>query len=294
MRYRVRHVTTYTYQNPVSLCQNQARLSPRVFDRQRCDSTRLTIDPEPTAVHLWTDYFGNTVHFFAVEVPHQQLTITAESTVSVHAPAIPPLSSTVPWERARDQIGQAVDNAELAASAFTFESPCIQFIEQARDYARPSFTPERPLLEATFELTSRICRDFQYDPAATAVNTPTDEILRTRRGVCQDFAHLQITCLRSLGLAARYVSGYLLTEPPPGQPKLVGADASHAWVSVFAPGHGWFDFDPTNNQMPELKHVTLGWGRDYSDTCPIKGVFLGGGEHRMTVSVDVAPTTDND
>ncbi len=156
------------------------------------------------------------------------------------------------------------------------------------------FAPGRPLLEAVLDLTGRIFREFKYDPTASCVNTPTEETLRKRRGVCQDFAHLEITCLRSLGLAARYVSGYLLTDPPPGQQKLVGADASHAWLSVFCPQQNcWFDLDPTNNQIPQIRHVTLAWGRDYGDVCPIKGVFLGGGDHRMYVSVDVAPTPEN-
>ena len=180
------------------------------------------------------------------------------------------------------------------APQFTFESPLIRFIDEARDYALRSFAPGRPLLEAALDLTARIFREFKYDPTASCVNTPTEEILRKRRGVCQDFAHLEITCLRSLGLAARYVSGYLLTDPPAGQPKLVGADASHAWLSIYCPQQNcWFDLDPTNNQIPQVRHVTLAWGRDYSDVCPINGIFLGGGDHRMYVSVDVAPTPDN-
>ena len=166
-------------------------------------------------------------------------------------------------------------------------------LPEARDSALKSFTPNRPILDAALELNGRIYGDFKYDLTATSLNTPTSELFRTRRGLCQDFAHLLITCLRSLGLAARYVSGYLLTTPPPGQPKLVGSDASHAWVSVFCPGKGWVDLDPTNNQIPQLGHITLGWGRDYSDVSPVKGVFLGGGDHRMCVSVDVAPA-END
>jgi transglutaminase-like putative cysteine protease len=290
VKYRVRHITSYTYPEPVSLCQNQARLSPRVFARQQCESTRLTVQPEPKAMHAWTDYFGNTANFFAVEVPHDELTVTAESVVTVAAAQVPEPSATPPWEQARDATASTLVDK---AVQFTFESPCVRFIPEARDYARPSFPSGRPFLEAVLDLTARIWKEFKYDPTATCVNTPTEEVLRNRRGVCQDFAHLQITCLRSLGLAARYVSGYLLTDPPPGQPKLVGADASHAWVSVYCPQLGWFDFDPTNNQIPQLRHVTLAWGRDYSDVCPIQGVFLGGGDHRMCVSVDVAPVSAN-
>ena len=241
-------------------------------------------------MHAWVDYFGNTAHYFAVEVPHEELTVTAESVVTVGAPQVPAPSTTPPWEQARDATAKALDDK---AAEFTFESPCIRFIDEATDYARPSFPPGRPLLDAVLDLTARIWREFKFDATATCVNTPTEEILRNRRGVCQDFAHLHITCLRSLGLAARYVSGYLMTDPPPGRPKLVGADASHAWVSVYCPQLGWFDFDPTNNQMPQLGHVTLAWGRDYSDVCPIQGVFLGSGDHRMYVSVDMAPTAEN-
>jgi transglutaminase-like putative cysteine protease len=161
-----------------------------------------------------------------------------------------------------------------------------------RQLAEPSFTPGRPWLEAVLDLTKRIYTEFKYDPAATNVNTALDTVLRIKRGVCQDFAHLQIGCLRSMGLPARYVSGYLLTAPPPGQPKLVGSDASHAWTAAFSPEAGWIDFDPTNNIIPGIGHVTLAWGRDYGDVCPIKGVLVGGGQHRMRVAVDVAPLPD--
>ncbi len=291
MKYRVRHITNYSYRDLVPLCQNQAHLLPRVFDRQQCESTRVTVQPEPTAMKSWVDYFGNSALHFAVEVPHDELTVTAESIVTVTPPRLPAPSATPPWEQVRDATKTSLDDKSVQ---FTFASPLIRLIDEARDYARPSFSPGRPLLEAALDLTGRIFREFKYDPEATCVNTPTEEVFRLRRGVCQDFAHLEITCLRSMGLAARYVSGYLLTEPPPGQTKLVGADASHAWLAVYCPQlRTWFDLDPTNNQMPQLRHVTLAWGRDYSDVCPIKGVFLGGGEHRMYVSVDVAPTGDN-
>jgi transglutaminase-like putative cysteine protease len=273
VKYRVRHITNYEYHDAVPLCQNQAHLSPRVFERQQCQSTHVTVQPEPTAMHPWVDYFGNSALHFAVEVPHDELTVTAESIVTVTPPRLPAPATTAPWEQVRDATKSSFGDK---AVQFTFESPLIRFFNEARDYARPSFTPGRPILEAALDLTSRIFREFKYDPSATCVNTPTEDVLR------------------ALGLAARYVSGYLLTEPPPGQTKLVGADASHAWVSVYSPQQrAWFDLDPTNNQMPQLRHVTLAWGRDYSDVCPIKGVFLGGGDHRMYVSVDVAPTTDN-
>ncbi|MGE3315544.1 MAG: transglutaminase N-terminal domain-containing protein [Planctomycetaceae bacterium] len=289
MKYAVRHITGYSYDDPVSLCENQAHLTPRAFARQKCEMTTVTVQPEPAAIRSWTDYFGNAATYFSVEVPHDELTVTAESIVDVTPPALVSAIETPAWEEARDAIATLLDESLFRAAQFTFESPLIRMIPEATDYARVSFPAGRPLLEAAMDLTKRIYKDFKYDPAATCVNTPTEELFRKGRGVCQDFAHLQITCLRSLGLAARYVSGYLLTDPPPGQPKLVGSDASHAWVSVYCPGHDWVDFDPTNKQMPEDRHITLAWGRDYSDVCPIKGVFLGGGEHRMYISVDVTP-----
>jgi transglutaminase-like putative cysteine protease len=291
VKYRVRHITCYSYHGLVPLCQNQAYLSPRVFDRQQCELSKVTVQPEPIETHAWTDYFGNSALYFAVDVPHDELTVTAESIVKVTAPKLPAPAATPPWEQVRDATAKSLRDK---AAQFTFESPLVRFIDEAYDYALPSFAPGRPLLEAVLDLTGRIFREFKYDPTASCVNTPTEETLRKRRGVCQDFAHLEITCLRSLGLAARYVSGYLLTDPPLGQQKLVGADASHAWLSVFCPQlNCWFDLDPTNNQIPQVRHVTLAWGRDYSDVCPIKGVFLGGGDHRMYVSVDVAPTPEN-
>jgi len=291
-RYRVRHMTNYSYQEPVSLCQNQAHLTPRITSWQKCEAATLTIEPQTTALHSWSDYFGNTGHYFSLEVPHDELTVTAESVVSVSPRMVPEPSKTLPWEEARRAIASIPDDDNFGACQFTYESPFIRMLPEARSRALKSFTPYRPLLEASLELTRRIFKDFKYDLAATSLYTPTSELFRTRRGLCQDFAHLQITCLRSLGLAARYVSGYLLTHPPPGQPKLVGSDASHAWLSVFCPSHGWVDLDPTNNQVPQVEHITLAWGRDYGDVSPIKGVFLGGGDHRMCVSVDVAPAED--
>ena len=328
MRYQVTHKTTYAYSEPVMLCQNQVHLRPRSFSRsapaakqdfdaaahvpenpdsasihsehdrvaldsdaghQICESTKLTVSPVPTSRQNWTDYFGNEVTFFSIEENHTELAVTASSVVRVQAAECPPLDSTPPWEVVRGLLSQGRHPELLAASQFIFDSPHVIRSREAAEYAAPSFPAGRPLLEAVMHLTSRIYSEFKYDSQATCVHTSTDEVLKDRRGVCQDFAHLQITCLRSLGLSARYVSGYLLTDPPPGQPKLVGADASHAWLSVFCPQYGWFDFDPTNNQIPGLRHVTVAWGRDYSDVRPIQGVFLGGGQHSMSVSVDVVP-----
>ena len=287
MRYQVAHTTAYEYSEMVPLCHNQARLTPRECGRQHCLQHALAIDPKPGVRREWTDVFGNTVTYFAQEQLHNRLNVTSNAVIEVEEPEQIPLDQTAPWEAVRDQVAAAGDANALAAAPFVFESPFVPYWPEAADYARPSFAPGRPVGRAVMDLTERIHAEFIFDPKATTINTSVGEVLSHRRGVCQDFAHLQISCLRSLGLPARYVSGYLLTDPPPGQPRMIGADASHAWLSVFVPGHGWLDFDPTNNQIPGQRHITLAWGRDYGDVCPIQGTFLGGGAHRMRVSVDV-------
>jgi transglutaminase-like putative cysteine protease len=193
------------------------------------------------------------------------------------------------WESLAARVEYPRSAVDIEASMFRFDSRYVRFSHEVQQYAQPSFVAGRSMLEAAKDLTARIFQDFEYDPNATHVSTPTLEVLRQRRGVCQDFAHLQIACLRSMGLAARYVSGYLLTQPPPGQSKLVGSDASHAWISVYFGDGQWLDFDPTNNLIPGDEHITIGWGRDYADICPIQGVLIGGGQSRLRVSVDVLP-----
>ena len=289
MQYLVSHRTYYRYSAPVSLAHSQAHLTPRTTPRQTCISSKLDISPPPTLIRPWQDYHGNQAHYFTFERPHEELEVVAASVVDVHDRPWPTVESGPTWEEVRAALLAPRDPDTLAATLFRYESPYVRRLAEAEQYALKSFTPGRPLAAAAMELTQRIFREFRYTPGATGVHTSTAEVFQQRRGVCQDFAHAQITCLRTLGLAARYVSGYLLTDPPPGQPKLIGADASHAWLSVFCPGLGWLDFDPTNNQMPGPRHVTVGWGRDYADVCPIKGVFLGGGHHTMTVAVDVTP-----
>ena len=289
MRYLVQHTTTYQYSEPASLGHNEARLTPRNFLRQRCLSSQIVTQPPPTAWAEWDDYYGNRVSYFTIEREHAELTVAARSEVELGEPFHPAPLGTVAWEQARAQLACPRDPETIAAAQFLYDSPHVRQEPWLGHYARASFAAGRPLLEAVLDLTNRIYREFKYTPALTSVSTPIREVFENRCGVCQDFAHLQIGCLRSLGLAARYVSGYLLTDPPPGSPKLIGADASHAWLSVYCPGAGWLDVDPTNNQMPSLRHVTVAWGRDYSDVCPIKGVVLGGGQHLMSVSVDVTP-----
>ena len=289
MQYQVRHTTIYSYPDPVSICQNDVHLTPRQTEFQTSTSFYLEVSPEPMLLRPWIDFFGNQVWYFSLEEPHQELRVTARSRVNVTPRALPNPAKTLPWETVRDQFAVPATPELRELCQFCFESPYIHDFAAARDYAAVSFTPGRPLLEAALDLNSRIYHEFEYAPTSTSISTPTWEVLKQRRGVCQDFAHLQITALRSLGLAARYVSGYLVTTPPPGKPKLVGADASHAWLSIFCPGYGWIDLDPTNNVIPQERHVTIGWGRDYGDVAPIQGVLTGGGPHILTVSVDVAP-----
>lgn len=289
MIYQVHHTTTYTYPGTVSVCHNAVYLRPRDSAQQRCLSYELVVLPEPGVCSQYVDFFGNAVTFFAVQEPYRTLTVTAKSTVEVTPRVVPYADNTPAWETVRDLLHHEWSAAVLEAAPYLFDSPYITWSPRLRHYAAPSFPPGQSLLAAVLDLTRRIYTEFTYDPKATSVSTPLHDVLRARRGVCQDFAQVQIGCLRALGLAARYVSGYLVTQPPPGQPRLVGADASHAWVSVYCPGYGWIDADPTNNVLPSDRHITVAFGRDYSDVSPIKGVFLGGGQHTMRVAVDVIP-----
>lgn len=286
--YRVKHKTLYQYSIPVSLCHNEAHLVPRSFWFQQCKENALEINPRPAVCKQRQDFFGNQVTYFAVQEPHTSLEVTASSEVEVDLPTYN-LDNPLSWTDARDKIARERAPDLLEARQFTLDSPFIATRPELFDYVRPSFPDGRPLVQAVRELNERIHKEYAYDPNFTTIATPLADVLHHRRGVCQDFAHLAIGCLRSLGLAARYVSGYLESVPPPGQPRLVGGDASHAWASVYVPDVGWIDFDPTNNHMPTNAHITVAWGRDYSDVTPLKGVILGGGAHTLAVSVDVAP-----
>jgi transglutaminase-like putative cysteine protease len=294
MQYKVTHTTAYSYAEAVPVCHNEVHLTPRDGRHQRCSLHRLRIRPEPLEPSKRLDYFGNICHQFSILESHRRLSITAVSRVAVNPPALPELADTPAWETIREQVQVDFSPQWLDALQTVFASPSIRITPAVREYAEPSFPAGRPILAAVHDLTSRIHRDFQYDNEATTIETHIAETLQLRRGVCQDFAHLQIGCLRAMGLPARYVSGYLRTIPQPGRPRLVGADASHAWLSVFCGSAGWIDADPTNDCFPTTDHITVAWGRDYSDVCPIKGVYVGGGEHRMTVSVDVLPIVDDD
>jgi transglutaminase-like putative cysteine protease len=290
-RYRVSHTTLYRYSGSVSLCHSEAHLVPRSDGPQQLVMSAMVTRPFPAVCHDREDFFGNRTSYFAVEVPHDELEVRATSEVTVAPPMLRQTDGPA-WEAARDVLAASGDASTLDARQFLLASPFVAATPGLRAYAEPSFTPARPLLEAVADLVSRIHREFAYDPHFSTIATPVDEVLAHRRGVCQDFAHLTIGCLRSVGIPARYVSGYLETDPPPGQPKLQGADASHAWVSAFVPGSGWFDFDPTNDQSPDDHYITLAWGRDYGDVTPLKGVLLGGGEHELTVAVDVQRLDD--
>jgi transglutaminase-like putative cysteine protease len=284
----VSHVTTYRYSMPVETAQHLAAIRPLECPWQRVMSYRLSIDPAPSYETSHVDAFGNEVHYFSFDAPHDFLTVTSESTVELTRrwDALVP-SATLPWDRVADELRYRAGAVYLPESEFVFASPNIALAPELRDYALPSFAPGTPLVEGAIDLMHRVHADFAYKPQATTFDTPALRAFHLRQGVCQDFAQVMIGALRSLGLAARYVSGYLRTVPPDGAPRLVGADASHAWVSVFCPETGWVDLDPTNDVLADLDHVTLAFGRDYSDVSLLRGIILGGGEHAVDVAVNV-------
>ena len=299
MLYKIIHRTTYKYAYPVSVGNHVACLKPRSFAQNRLVRDALLIAPEPTTLTERVDYFGNRLYFFTVGQPHQELVVEARSEVLRGAGSSAARAETAAWEQSAGRLGethrrQPLDPEELDACQFQFESPRVRIRPDFAAYALQSFTAGRPMREALMDLTTRIHRDFAFDAKVTSVRTTPEEVFKKRRGVCQDFAHVEIACLRSIGLAARYVSGYLRTYPPPGRPRLVGADASHAWVSAYCRGTGWLDMDPTNNVAPTDGHVTLAWGRDYGDVSPLRGLILGGGSSTLDVSVDMEPMATGD
>lgn len=346
MLLRILHRTCYRYQSPVDLAQHLLHLSPVDTAVQQVLSHQLHISPEPAAQSQARDAFGNLRSFFTLQAPHESLCVEADSLVQTQPPAPLPIAAaaataatadapagTPPspawhapwqatWEAVREHYRYRAGAPYDAASEFLFASPHVPRDDAFAAFARPAFAPGTPLLAAAQALMERIHRELRYTPASTQVNTPALQALAQRKGVCQDFAHIMLGCLRSLGLPARYVSGYLLTRPPPGKPRLIGADASHAWVSVYVPwlaateesatpphdiaptsallhtqalqaGGSWFDFDPTNRRSgwgsPGEDYVTLAVGRDFSDVSPMRGVIQGGGAHELDVGVTVAP-----
>jgi transglutaminase-like putative cysteine protease len=285
MRLRAQHTTTYLYSQPVSISHTEVRLAPRADRGQHLLEHSLSILPLPERTFAHKDYFGNEVTYFCIHELHQALTISGESLVEIRDTDYLEPCLTPPWEEAQGERWRYSQSHTLEAYEFLFESPRITPGAEFAEYAKPFFPPNRSLLEAAEDLSHRIHTGFQYDQSATTVATSVAEVLASRRGVCQDFAHFMIACLRSLGLAARYVSGYLKTGD------LIGSEASHAWVSLFCPGFGWLDLDPTNDQLVNGNHITLAYGRDYSDVAPVKGVALGGGEQVVNVSVTVVPVS---
>jgi len=302
VRYRVLHETRYDYGSNVSLSQQQLHLSPRILDWQQVEEQRIDITPVPTWRRDGSDPFGNPVTWMAFHAPHDMLFIRSMMTVAVMPHLPKDLEKSLPWEELRDRLAYDSTDpepADLDATRFLFESPHVRVKHELAVYAADCFPPDRPVLVGAQALMAKIFREFTFDPEATTVSTPVLEVLENKRGVCQDFAHLMIACLRALGLAARYVSGYLLTRPPPGKPRLIGADASHAWVSVYAPGSqeemsDWVDFDPTNDLLPDTEHITLAFGRDFSDISPLRGIILGGGGTEPEVAVTVVPLDEED
>lgn len=298
--YHVLHETRYAYGSAVSLSQQQLHLSPRILAWQQIESQQIDITPTPTWRRDGQDAFGNPVSWLAFHAPHEQLLIRSAMTVAVtpRKPGLDELAASPAWESVRDRLAydasQAPQPDDLDACRYLFESPYVRVKHELADYAEDCFPAERPILLGVNALMAKIFREFKFDPAATTVSTPVLEVLEKKRGVCQDFAHLMIACLRSLGLAARYVSGYLLTRPPPGKPRLIGADASHAWVAVYVPETGWVDFDPTNNLLPDTEHITIAFGRDFGDISPLRGIILGGGGHEPDVAVTVTPLAEAD
>ncbi|HEX7890453.1 MAG TPA: transglutaminase family protein [Ramlibacter sp.] len=291
MLLHVLHETAYDYAPVVRTAQHMTHLKPLRTPRQQVLAHALRISPEPAQQGEALDVFGNTRSFFSLQHAHEGLRVVADSLVSTSAAGDP--GGSLPWQEVAERMRYHRDARYDAAAAFVFASPYVPRDGAFARYAQPSFAEGRPLLEAARELMHRVHADFEYEPAATDVNTPALEALALRRGVCQDLAHVMLGGLRSLGLPARYVSGYLLTEPPPGQPRLVGSDASHAWVSVYLPGEEgrgrWIDLDPTNDRTPGEDYVTLAIGRDYSDVSPMRGVIHGGAHHTLKVAVTVSP-----
>ena len=290
MRFRIRHTTTYQYAERVTHCYNTANIVPRNTARQRCLSNRIITSPHPSTSSQRTDYFGNESYHFEIQQPHTKLEITSESEVEMtEVSQEPELSIGLNYQDALEYLKTSTEAETLEAREFLLNSPMIKVTEPIREYAQQSFNPDQPLDDCVRDLTARIFNDFTYDPGFTVVATPLSEVLEHKRGVCQDFAHLQVACLRAMGIPAQYVSGYIETLPPEGEEKMVGVDATHAWVAYFSPEQSWQEFDPTNNTRANTQHIVTAIGRDYFDVTPVKGVIFGGGNApELSVSVDVA------
>ena len=289
MRYQVTHTTSYKYSQSVSQCLNMAYVMPRNTLRQKCIRSNLTVTPHPVSANQRRDYYGNLVYHFSIEQPHQALRVSATSIVEVIPDEVSPGLEIGPTcGQVKRRLANSPVRDDLLAREFILPSPLVDLDDNLREYGRPFFADDRPFLSAVRELTQQIYRDFEYDPLFSDITTPLQEAFEHRKGVCQDFAHLAIACIRANGFPARYVSGYLETLPPPGQEKLVGSDASHAWFAVYSPVEGWFEFDPTNDKIAGHQHIVTAWGRDYADVPPLRGIIYGGGKSpKLDVAVDV-------
>lgn len=290
-RYRVRHITRYKYAERVTRCYNLAHVVPRNTHRQRCIQSTVSVSPTPARSLKRTNYFENTAFHFEIQMPHTELVITADSEVHLeernHDPRLD-LGET--YRSVLDFLATTLNPDTIDARQYLLSSTMIEISEpRLLEYAQPSFEPDRSLKSCVSDLTARIHKEFTYSPNSTTVATPLVDVLEQKRGVCQDFAHLQIGCLRAMGIPARYVSGYIETLPKPGEKKLVGADATHAWIAYYCPEEGWVEFDPTNNKQANSQHIVTAFGRDYFDVTPVRGVIFGGGRAPiLEVSVDVA------
>ncbi len=289
MDYRITHRTVYEYSEAVTVSHHAARLLPMSSETQRVSGSSLNIFPQAAVRKESRDYFGNAVCSFAIQEIHRRFEVVARSDVTVNVATTPVLTLSPAWEEVVGSFRDPVSPSDVVPYEFCMESPHIRLLPEYAEYARKSFPPGTPLLVGARDIMRRIHADFRYDSVATTVATPIEEVWEHRGGVCQDFAHVAIACLRSFGLPARYVSGYLRTHPAPGRARLVGADASHAWFSVFCLVNGWVDFDPTNAIIPSDEHITVAVGRDFNDVSPLSGILTGGGEHKVRVSVDVEP-----
>jgi transglutaminase-like putative cysteine protease len=289
LRYSITHRTHYEYSSESSLCHNQLHLRPRELPRQKVSRTVIEIEPRPASRFEWYDAFGNAVEFFSIEQIHSSLTVLSRSEVELtHTP--PPPLGRLTWGELMRHASAPAERDSIAAQEFVYDSRYCHAHAKFAQFLEGIIEPSRDVVECLLMLNRKMNHEFQYVPESTHVTTRPLDALEKRKGVCQDFAHILISCMRSVGVPARYVSGYLLTQPPPGEPRLVGADASHAWASVYAGPLGWIDLDPTNNVIPSTEHITVAWGRDYSDVAPIAGVFVGGGCTTLTVAVDVLPS----
>ncbi|MEI9947204.1 MAG: transglutaminase family protein [Chitinophagaceae bacterium] len=286
MLYSVEHTTRYQYHEQVSLCHNIAALAPRDTDKQICKAFKLIITPSPEILEEYVDFYGNKLYYFVIEQEHEALTVTVKSQIeriNKEAPASYPKQS---WENVRDLI-QASAGEFIEERQFIHPTEITVAIPGIKKYAEQSFVTGKSMFDAVIDLINRIHTDFTFTTGFTTTSTPLSVVMKEKKGVCQDFAHLAISCMHAMGLPARYVSGYIETLPPEGKEKLAGVDASHAWLSVFIPGAGWVDFDPTNNKIPDEQYITVGWGRDYFDIVPLKGVIMSSSRHELSVSVDV-------